>query len=255
VVLLHPGVGLDGSVFLPGAKRLAATHKLYLVDLPGNGHSPDGNREDWTLAGFAAALERFVRKRKLEDWTLLGHSFGGFVAMQYLVDFPGGASRVIASCTDCDEEPAPGAPEDPFEGLPEDLAASVRAAFDRESEVESVDDCRRVWLDRMPFFVGARDRVERLRAAFSDVAYRVEIQREGERDWGELHALPALRESDIPVLAIAGEHDRAQPPANARRIAEAAPRGELLVIEDTGHFPFAENPAAYWGGVQEWLAR
>jgi proline iminopeptidase len=255
VVLLHPGVGLDGSVFLPGAKRLAATHTLYLVDLPGNGHSPDGNRDDWTLAGFADALDRFVRKRRLEDWTLLGHSFGGFVAMQYLVDFPGSAGRLIASCTDADEEPAPGAPQDPFEGLPEDVAASVRAAFEREAEVESVDDCRRLWLDQMPFFVGAPDRVERLRAAFSDVAYRVEIQRDGERDWGELHALGALRESAIPVLAIAGEHDRATPPAAARRIADTAPRGELLVIEGTGHFPFAEDPEAYWGGIAAWLER
>ena len=178
MVLLHPGVGLDGSVFLPGARRLAATHKLYLVDLPGNGHSPDGNRDAWTFSGFAAAVERFVRKRKLEDWTLLGHSFGGYVAMQYLVDFPGTVSGLIASCTDCDEEPAPGAPEDPFEGMPEDVAASVRAAFDREASVESVDDCRRVWLDQMPFFVGAPDRVETLRAAFSDVAYRVDIMRE-----------------------------------------------------------------------------
>ena len=239
VVLLHPGPGLDGSVFLPGAKRLAATHKLYLVDLPGNGHSPDGNRDEWTFAGFADALERFVRKRRLEDWTLLGHSFGGFVAMQYLVDFPGSAARLIASCTDADEEPAPGAPEDPFDGLPEDVAAAVRAAFDREAEVESVDDCRRVWLDQMPFYVGAPDRVERLRAAFSDVAYRVGIQ----------------RESDIPVLAIAGEHDRATPPAAARRIAETAPNGELLVIAGTGHFPFAEDPEAYWGGVRDWLGR
>ena len=31
--------------------------------------------------------------------------------------------------------------------------------------------------------------------------------------------------------------------------------GELLVIKDTGHFPFAEDPEAYWGGIQEWLAR
>jgi len=255
VVLLHPGVGLDGSVFLPGAKRLATTHKLYLVDLPGNGHSPDGNRDAWTFSGYAAAVERFVRKRKLEDWTLLGHSFGGFVAMQYLVDFPGGASRVIASCTDCDEEPAPGAPEDPFEGMPEDVAASVRAAFDREATVETVDDCRRVWLDEMPFFVGALDRVETLRAAFADVAYRVEIQREGARDWGELRALDALAATDIPVLAIAGEHDRATPPAAARRIAETAPRGELLIIEGAGHFPFAEAPEAYWGGVRDWLGR
>ena len=118
MVLLHPGVGLDGSVFLPGARRLAETHRLLIVDLPGNGHSPDGVRDEWTFAGFARSVERFVRKRKLEDWTLLGHSFGGFVAMQYLVDFPGSASRIVASCTDCDEAPAPGVPEDPFEGMP-----------------------------------------------------------------------------------------------------------------------------------------
>ena len=255
MVLLHPGVGLDGSVFLPGAKRLAATHKLFLVDLPGNGRSPDGNHDDWTLAGFADAVERFVRRRKLEDWTLLGHSFGGFVAMQYLVDFPGSASRIIASCTDCDEEPAPGAPEDPFAGMPEDVAARVRAAFEREQDVATVDDCRRVWLDQMPFFVGELERVETLRAAFADVAYRVEVMREGARDWGELHALDALRASDVPVLAITGECDRAQPPANSRRIAEAAPQGELVVLDGAGHFPFAEDPEAYWGTLRDWLGR
>jgi pimeloyl-ACP methyl ester carboxylesterase len=255
VVLLHPGVGLDGSVFLPSAERLAATHRLLLVDLPGNGHSPDGDLGDWTLAGFARAVDDFVKRRKLEDWTLLGHSFGGFVAMQYLIDYPGSANRVIASCTDCDEDPAPGVPDDPFEGMAQAVADRVRAAFERETEVQSVDDCRRLWLDQMPFFVGASERVEALRSAFADVAYRVEVTRAGGRDWGELRALPALRHSDVPVLAIAGEHDRSQPPANARRIAEAAPQGELLVIEGAGHFPFAEDPDAYWGGVREWLAR
>ena len=60
MVLLHPGVGLDGSVFLPGARLLAQTHKLLLVDLPGNGHSPDGNRNAWSLAGFAQAIDDFV---------------------------------------------------------------------------------------------------------------------------------------------------------------------------------------------------
>ena len=174
--------------------------------------------------------------------------------MQYIVDFPGSAGRVIASGTDCDEEPAPGAPEDPFAGMPEDVAASVRAAFERESEVETVDDCRRVWLDQMPFFVGVPDRVETLRAAFSDVAYRVDSMREGARDWGELHALDALRACDVPVLAITGECDRAQPPANARRIAGAAPRGELVVLDGLGHFPFAEDPEAYWGTLRDWLA-
>ena len=74
-------------------------------------------------------------------------------------------------------------------------------------------------------------------------------------DWGELHALTALATSEIPVLAIAGEHDRGTPPAAARRIAATAPRGELVILDGVGHFPFAEAPEAYWGAVRGWLDR
>ena len=98
--MLHPGPGLDGTVFLPGVERLAETHRVLLADLPGNGHSPEGDRNEWTLAGFARAVERLAQQLELRDWTLLGHSFGGFVALQHLVDFPGSAARIVASCTD-----------------------------------------------------------------------------------------------------------------------------------------------------------
>ena len=67
--------------------------------------------------------------------------------------------------------------------------------------------------------------------------------------------LSALATSEIPVLAIAGEHDRGTPPAAARRIAATAPRGELVVLDGVGHFPFAEAPDAYWGAVRGWLDR
>ena len=249
MVLLHPGVGLDGSVFLPGARRLAKTHRLLIVDLPGNGHSPDGNRDDWNLAGFAAALERYVRKRKLEDWTLLGHSFGGFVAMQYLIDFPGSAGRLIASCTDADEEPAPGVgdPEAAYANLP----ADVEAAFELEERVTSDEEARDAWLGQLPFF--APD-PEPVRAAFADVVFRHHAMLHAS-EGGELHALTALATSEIPVLAIAGEHDKGTPPAAARRIAATAPRGDLVVLEGVGHFPFAEAPDAYWGAVRSWLDR
>ena len=250
-MLLHPGAGLDGSIFLPGAEALAATHRLLLVDLPGNGQSPAP--VEWTLAAFARELEALVRERGFEDWALLGHSFGGFVAMQHLIDFPGSAARLIASCTDADEAPAPGAPEDPMEGLPADVRAVVEAAFEREGSVISAEEARQVWLDQLPFFAPTPAGVEAVRAALADVVFR----HEGlvDHDWGDLHALTALATSEIPVLAVAGEQDRATPVAAARRIAATAPRGELLVIEGAGHFPFAEAPEAYWGGVGAWLER
>jgi len=250
VVLLH-GAGLDGSIFLPGAEALAATHRLLLVDLPGNGQSPEA--AEWTLASFAREVEALVRERGFEDWTLLGHSFGGFVAMQHLIDFPGSAARLIASCTDADEEPAPGAPADPMEGLEPDARAVVEAAFEREHDVTSAEEARQVWLDQLPFFAPTPEGQEAVRAAFADVVFR----HEGllGHEWGDLHALTALATSEIPVLAVAGEQDRGTPVAAARRIAATAPRGELLVIEGVGHFPFAEAPEAYWGGVGAWLER
>ena len=153
VVLLHPGPGLDGSVFLPGVNALVdAGYRALLVDLPGSGRSPG---DDFTLRAQAAAVEELMRE--LDEPTLLGHSFGGYVAMQHLVDFPGSAARVVASCTDADEEEAPGSPEDPFEDLPPD----VEAAFERESSVSTPEECHEVWIDQMPFFAVDPDKAVR----------------------------------------------------------------------------------------------
>jgi len=242
VVLLHPGPGLDGSVFLPGAQSLAdAGFRALLVDLPGSGRSP---ATDWTLAAQAEAVEDFANELGLEDWTLLGHSFGGYVAMQHVVDYAT-AGRYVASCTDAEEEPAPGVSEDRWDDMPPE----IEAAFEREASVSTPEECHQVWIDQLPFF--ANDA-----AAVEPMLDRVVFQPEAHHphELGELHALDALAAFDGPVLAIAAEDDRAQPPGNARRIAEAA-GGDLLVIDGAGHFPFAETPDRYWPAVVDWLTR
>ena len=242
MVLLHPGPGLDGSVFLPGAQALAdAGFRALLVDLPGSGRSP---ATDWTLAAQAEAVEDFANELGLEDWTLLGHSFGGYVAMQHVVDYAT-AGRYVASCTDAEEEPAPGVSEDRWDDMPPE----IEAAFEREASVSTPEECHQVWIDQLPFF--ANDP-----AAVEPMLDRVVFQPEAHHphELGELHALDALAAFDGPVLAIAAEDDRAQPPGNARRIAEAA-AGDLLVIDGAGHFPFAETPDRYWPPLVDWLNR
>jgi proline iminopeptidase len=244
VVVLHPGPGLDGSVFLPGVELLAAAgNRVLLVDLPGNGRSPDGDRAEWTLAGCARAVQRLVEALELRDWTLLGHSFGGYVAMQHLVDHPGAAARLIASCTDADEDPPEGMAEPP------EPEAAVREAFEREATVATPEECREVWLAQLPFFTSDPERVAGM---LRDVVFRPDVHHP--RDWGELHALDALAAAPIPVLAIGAGRDPAFPPALAERIGDAAPQGTVLRLEHAGHFPFAEDPEAYWGAVARWLA-
>jgi proline iminopeptidase len=241
VVLLHPGPGLDGSVFLPGAHALTdAGFRALLVDLPGSGRSPAG---DWSLRGQSAAVEGLMRE--LVEPTLVGHSFGGYVAMQHLVDFAT-AARYVASCTDADEDEPPDVDPERFEKAP----AEVLAAFERESSVTTPEECRQVWRDQLPFFADDAAKVEPM---LDDVVFQPEAHHE--HDFGELHALDALAAADQPVLAIAGADDRALPPPLARRIAEAAPHGELVIIDGAGHFPFAEAPERYWPALVDWLRR
>ena len=223
---------------------------MLLADLPGNGHSPEGDRAEWTLAGFARAVERLAGELELRDWTLLGHSFGGFVAMQHLVDFPGSAARIIASCTDASETPPPGAPEDLLEGLTPEQREQVDEGLAREQVAGSPQQLKDAWLAQGPIMTADPPAFERM---LRDVLYRPEMARP--REWGELEALSALAFTDIPVLAIGAELDRAIAPECARRIAATAPGGELLMIEGAGHFPFAEAPERYWPAVEAWLLR
>ncbi len=243
VVFLHPGPGLDGSVFLPGAQRVAdAGYRVLLVDLPGSGRSPAA---DWTLAGYAEAVEDFVNElglRGLDAARPLVRRLRRDAARRRLRRPP---TRYVASCTDAEEEPAPGVSEDRWD----DMSPEVAAAFEREASVQTPEECREVWRDQLPFF--ANDP-----AAVEPMLDRVVFQPEAHHphELGELHALDALAAFDGPVLAIAAEDDRAQPPGNARRIAEAA-GGELLIIDGAGHFPFAETPDRYWPPLIDWLNR
>jgi proline iminopeptidase len=248
VVMLHAGPGLDGSIFLPGAELLARSHRLLIADLPGNGRSEDGDRAEWSLAGFARAVEHLAAELDLRDWTLLGHSFGGYVAMQHMVDFPGSASRVVASCTDASEDPAPGANEDWYRDLPPDVVERIKDGEAREGAATSPEELHRAWLEQAPLFAPDPAVLEPM---FAGVAYRPAVARP--REWGELQALAALAASDVPVLAIGAELDRPTPPEAARRIAATAPRGDLLMIDGAGHFPFAEAPERYWPPLEEWL--
>jgi pimeloyl-ACP methyl ester carboxylesterase len=243
VVFLHPGPGLDGSVFLPHATRVAdAGFRVLLADLPGSGRSP---ATDWTLAGQAEGVEDLANELGLEDWTLVGHSFGGYVAMQHLVDY-GTASRYVASDTDADEDEPPDADPERFAKAPE----GVRAAFEREGSVTTPEECREVWVDQLPFFANDPAAVEPM---LDKVVFQPEAHHE--HDLGELHALGALAAFGGPVLAIAGADDRATPPTLSRRIADTAPQGELVIVDGAGHFPFAETPDRYWPALIDWLTR
>jgi pimeloyl-ACP methyl ester carboxylesterase len=64
--------------------------------------------------------------------------------------------------------------------------------------------------------------------------------------------LEALRSVAVPALVLVGEED--QPFLNpSRRMAEAIPGAELVVVPDAAHSPQFENPEAWWAALTAFL--
>ncbi len=252
LVLLHPGPGLDGSVFFPEVLMLTERgRRVIALDLPGNGRSPADDPAERNIAAWADKVLGCARALGFEPggWDLLGHSFGGYVALELNNRHRGEVGRLIASCTDGSEAPPPGDPPDELAGLSAEEAAAIEDAWERENAATTPEELRQAWLDQLDYYAADAAGAARLRERWAGVTYQIGPNQP--TDWGDLETLDAL--AGVHVLAIAGEADR-MPLALQERIAEASENGSLAVIGGAGHFPFAETPECYWPVVAEWLA-
>lgn len=79
LIILH---GWGGSLqeWMPVAKRLETGYKVWLLDFPGFGGSPRP-KTDWNIYDYANFVRDFIKDLKIKDPIVMGHSFGGRVAI------------------------------------------------------------------------------------------------------------------------------------------------------------------------------
>lgn len=92
--LLVHGIGVSSRYFQPLAAELAASGRVFLVDLPGYGAAPDPRR-DVTLADHAAVLAGFLRETGLHKPVIVGHSMGTQVVSLLAQRHPDVADTVV----------------------------------------------------------------------------------------------------------------------------------------------------------------
>ncbi len=100
IVVLHGGPGFDHRQFLPFIWELAKDHQVILYDQRGTGLST--GKVDSTsinVAGFVDDLEAIRRHFKIERMNILGHSWGGILAMHYALDHPDRLRSLILCST------------------------------------------------------------------------------------------------------------------------------------------------------------
>jgi len=256
--VLHGGPGLDHTMFGRHLDPLTPAYRLVFLDGREQGRSARGtDPASWTLGRHARDVSAVAAALGEQQYAVLGHSFGAFVALQHAADSPGAAVATVVSS---------GVPSARYldavaDGLavfePEELRQQVTRSWAGEATARTQEDCRRLLADQWPWhFKDPRDpRIAGLEAEVQHMIYSPEVLRSTSLEGGGLvidveDALPAVTQ---PMLVLAGRYDRTCVPAAAERIAALAPHAELHVFEDSGHMTFLEQPQEYVAVVRRFL--
>jgi pimeloyl-[acyl-carrier protein] methyl ester esterase len=239
LVLIH-GWAMHGGVFAPLVEALAAQCTLYVVDLPGHGHSRNC---DLPLEPHACA-RAIAAATPPAPW--LGWSLGGLVALVGALELPDHLRGLVMLCATPKFVRGAGWPHGSDASLVHQLAQDLETDYHATLE-------RFLALEAM----GSADPKAELRRLRADVFARGEPQLRvlqegiGLLERADLRArLPQLR---LPSVWIAGQRDRLVPPA-AMAWSAAQCGGRFVTIPHAGHAPFIGHVDAVAAALQPLFA-
>lgn len=248
---LHGGLGLDSTYLHDALAPLAAHHQLLHCDVLGHGGSPVP--DDWAaveLDTFSDALDATRAARGLSRWSVLGHSYGGILALAYALRHPDRVDRLVLVATGPSFAHAPAALADlERRGHPEAVAALLAGL---SAPAESDEHLAAAWPQILPLYFHRWE--PRFLAAFARVRYCAAGFNRGNQLLATLDLAPRLAEAQAPALVVTGDDDFIMPAAVGQGLAAGLPAGRFAPIAGAGHFPFLEAPAATLAAIGAFLA-
>jgi proline iminopeptidase len=255
LLLMHGGLGLDHTYFRPWLDSLSERVQLIYYDHRGNGRSQ--RPESFVGIGhdtWAADADAFRAYLGLDRIILFGHSYGGFLAQEYALRYGQHLDGLILSCTA------------PALDYPEVIRANAVARASTPQQIEGVN--RFLQAEALPSDAALKETLA-LVLPFYFKHYDSQVGKELGRKIHysaaasnhvfstcvpSFNTLSHLSEITVPTLVIAGRDDWITPPRQgAERIHAALPNSELVIFEESGHFPFIEEQPKFLGVVGEWI--
>ncbi|WP_435159685.1 alpha/beta fold hydrolase [Amycolatopsis sacchari] len=240
LVLLH-AFPVDARMWQPVRAPLSAAGRLITPDQRGLGRTalPETDRAP-SLEDAARDVVALLDKLELDRVVLGGCSMGGYVTMAVLRLAPERVGGLVL----IDTKAAADTPE----------AAENRERVAARAEAEGIS-----WLaeSMLPNLLAERTRTER-----PDVVETVRDLIGSQPPAGVAWAARAmaarpdsfdvLASADVPALVVVGEEDGLTPPDAARAMADALPKGELVVLPGAGHLTPLEVPDALAEAILGW---
>ncbi|MGB0902633.1 alpha/beta fold hydrolase [Halocynthiibacter sp.] len=227
-LILVPGMMSDARVFMPQIVELTKTRSVQIASVA----------QADTIRDMAADILSSAPR----NFALVGHSMGGVVAMEVLRQAPERVTRLaLISTTAATETPMQAAEREP---------QIVRAQAGRFADVLA-DTLREEY-----FFDGpARPQIMQLMMTMAQRLGPEVFIRQSRAMQSRPDQQKTLRTTQIPVLALGGEHDRLTTPARHDFIAALTRNSELKILPNAGHLPMVEAADMVTEALQAWLQR
>jgi pimeloyl-ACP methyl ester carboxylesterase len=253
ILLIH-GITSSSRTWRAVMERLAEHHTVVAPDMLGHGHSGKP-RGDYSLGAYASSLRDLLAILGIDSVTVVGHSLGGGIAMQFAYQFPNRLDRLVLVDSG---------------GLGEEVSLALRAAtlpgaefvlpllfspLTRTAGRTAAGLLSRLGLRASANVRGLAEGLDSLgdadaRRVFVHTARSV-IDPRGQR----VDARNRLYLSeDVPTLLIWGESDPIIPLEHGCRAQELMPQSRLEVFPGAGHFPFNDDPQRFAAVLGEFIA-
>ncbi|MGE2718567.1 alpha/beta fold hydrolase [Mycolicibacterium celeriflavum] len=254
ILLIH-GIGDNSTTWETVQSKLAQRFTVIAPDLLGHGKS-DKPRADYSVAAYANGMRDLLSVLDIDHVTVIGHSLGGGVAMQFAYQFPQLVDRLILVGAG---------------GVTRDVNIALRfASLPMGSEALA--------LLRLPFVLPALQVVGRV---VGGVFGSTGLGRDLPQVLRILNDLPEPTASSafartlravvdwrgqvvtmldrcyltqsVPVQLIWGSCDAVIPVSHARMAHAAMPGSQLEIFDGSGHFPFHDDPERFVEVVEKFI--
>ena len=258
LVLMHGGPSADLYTMLP-FRRCADRFTLVFYDHRCNGRSEGAPVESMTWENLTADAEQLRKQLGFDRWAVLGHSFGGHVALEYALRYPDSLSHLVLLDSGGDSRwPQQNAADLVAKrGYGPKKAELVRRWFNGEFEPKE-------WLPiffrigeaysyrkGLPFLLHtARDALQGGWRSKPRPEALIFAGRKLAKDWT---VMDRLDEIEVPTLVMAGRDDFVFPPEHQAELAAGIPNARLQIIERAGHNPHSEQPAEVMEALRDFL--
>lgn len=256
IVVVHGGPVLEHGYLLPHLQPLAKTHQLIFFDQRLSGRSAGHvDSASVRLATFVEDIEALRLSLGLDRMVLLGHSWGGLLALEYAIRHGRRLTALILL------DPMP-----PSTSLWQKEEAILATRITAEDSLDlAALRTTEAFANRDPQAVEQALRISfrpqfHNRALVGDLKlYVPEDYGERSRQFGYMLAdlmsfdlLDSLTVVNMPTLILYGSDEPAAELSGAA-LAARIPHARLVRIGGAGHFPFVEQPSAFLATVRAFL--